>query len=481
MTMNQFKKLKSQLLLGVGLCSMISFSSFSAVTTTETQKYLVIATGEGTSGTDFVSFNMSNVELGADQEVVSNSSVGDPPQRVGGIAGYNGGLDLTGTWVPNDGANATKDGNRFNDADPDHPNDTVGAADIMPGARPLYEGIDYSGNVALTGELIQLNSADVDVNANIGIQCNRAVADCFSNPGNSNSYFAPDGDSTDPSSADYDPYDDAQQNINNFDGMSVFDPATLLNELAAQRDWIVGLTADTTWNKSYVEDTFKNNRNIKDSDQGGVFTDLDTIDLAGNDDGYAVIDIDMEGSDFLLDNTDWVLETMKDTLVIFRMKDGTKFDFASSSILLGDGTNNSTDIIDELGAIFFIDAYTGNNQVFNVNNAILGGIGLWDFTDFNPDRDTLLGKTKNDGSGDKRASIFNPAIGGGNNEGTVINLSDAQGCAQFISNQILMSNNRWNRCELASESVSIPEPSSFILIALALLGLAHSQIRAIKA
>ena len=62
--------------------------------TPEMDKYLVIATGEGSTGNEFASFQQSNVEIGADQEVISNSSVGSPSQRVGS---YNGGLEIT-SW-----------------------------------------------------------------------------------------------------------------------------------------------------------------------------------------------------------------------------------------------------------------------------------------------------------------------------------------------------------------------------------------------
>ena len=453
------------------MSSCLSVNAFATVTTTETQKYLVIATGEGIEGNEFSAFDMSNVEIGADQELVSNSTVGSPSQRVGGINGYNGGLDLTSYWVPNDGVNASKSGNRFNDTDPDHGNDTVGSADLMPGARPVYEGIDYSGNVALTGSLSKFTSSNADVNATLGIHCNRDAADCFPNPSDNNSFFADDGDPTDPNHLDYDPDDDVQGDLNALDGVSFNDPTTLLAELAAQRDWIVGLTADTTFSKIFVENTFKDNRNIKDGGgsahvtdindlssiaQAAVITDLDAIDAAGNNDGIAVIDIHMDGAAFLLDNTDWILQTMLDTMVIFRMKDGTHFDFANSSILLGDGTLNSQDSIHELGAIFFIDSDAGGNQLFNVNNAILGGIGLWDFTDFTPDRSTLLSTNA--------PSFFNPAIDGG----TIIHLSNAQGCAQFISNRVEMSNNRWNRCAKGS---TIPEPSTTLLFALGLFAI----------
>jgi hypothetical protein len=400
-------------------------------------EYLVIATGEGSTGNEFASFHMSNVEIGADQEIVSNSSVGVPSQRVGS---YNGSLDLTGTFVPTNGANASKGGNRWNDVDPDHPGDTVGIPDTLPGARPIFEGIDFSGNVALTGSLAKFESSNSDVNADVGIQCNRTPSACFPNPSSPNSFFQDMA---------------TEQDLNALNGVSQFDPSSLITQLEQMRDIIVGLPSDATWTSGF------SNINIKDSG-APLVTDLDAIDAAGTLDGFAVIDLDLNGNKFELNNTDWILQSSLDTLVIFRMADGTYFDFANSSILLGDGLGN-TDIIDELGAIFFQDAFRGTNELFNLNNVILGGVLLADLTDFNPNPDVLLY--------DGALSQFNPYIG----DRTAINLQNAQGCAQFISHEVIMSDNRWTRCSMSDRDegppTEVPEPASVLILIVGLLGL----------
>lgn len=458
---------------------------------TEMNKYLVIGTGEAAYGNEFEAFNMSNVEIGADQEIVSTSNNGSPTQRTGqslGFGGFQTGSSpslnsifvekevVPGVGVPVPGYTpilAAPGFQRWDSFDPAHPIDTVGVVDRLPGARPIYEGIDYSGNVALTGARANFGSSNSDVNANIGIQCNRASG-CFPSPSSENSYFAGDGDSIDPNNPGYNPFDDVRQDLNAGDGVSQFDPTALIGEMKATRDFVVGLQADATFTQASLANTTSNdliNRNIKE-DGAPLITNLDAIDNAGNDDGIAVIDIDFAGVSFLVNNTDWILNTVEDTLVIFRMKAGNQFDFTNSSISMGDCnlegdgscvTGSSDDVIDELGAIFFMDADQGTNELFNLNNVILGGIALWDFTDFNPNRTSLL---------DPGTSVFDPPTG----NQTVINLnSQDQGCAQFISHQVLMSNNRWNRCAFADMGQQVSEPSSLAIASLGLLGLGFAR------
>jgi hypothetical protein len=412
----------------------------------EVSKYLVIGTGQGSSGSNFAAFQQSNTEIGADQELVSTSNNGATSQRTGSLP--NGSTpNLFGTFLGTPGANAALGGNRWNDTDPSHSSDTVGVPDRLPGARPLIEGIDFSGNVALTGSFAKFESSNSDVNADLGIHCNRTPAGCFPNPSGSNTYF-PGPLVSSPG-----------QNLNTLNGVSQFNPAALISQLEDLRDFIVGLVSDTTLTAGYV------NKNIKD-DGAVQLTDLDALDLAGNNDGFAVIDIDVNNNKFELNNTDWILKSTKGTIAIFRMADGTYFDFANSSIMLGDGNSSSTDEIDELGAIFFQDAYKGNNKLFGLSNVILGGIGLWDFTDFNPNPTSLLNSA---------TSVFNPVVG----DATAIDMQNAQGCAQFISHQVLMSNNRWNACTASIRtSEQVPEPSTLASLAIGLLALGWMRRRA---
>lgn len=438
--------------------------------------YLVIATGNGAaSSSRFESFSMSNTELGADQEVISNSSVGNSPQRVGGSDGYNGGLDLNGTFAPTNGANASFGGNRWNNVDPDHPNDTIPNPDRLPGARPIFEGIDFTGNVALTGNHSILSVSNTDTNASLGIRCTIAVSSCNNGGVSNSSYF----DITAPNTERNLGADGGD--VSN-EGMNVFSTAdrnALIVDLAATRDYIVGLqqetlfaqsaftTADglpfTTGEHTGSGSNFASafvNRNIKDSN-GVVVIDLDAIDA--NDDGFAVVDINAGDNAFNINNTDLILKSTQGVKAIFRLiGDTNNYIFANSSIMLGDGNANSTDVIDELGAIFFNDAISGTNSVFDLSNVILGGIGLWDFTDFNPSAGGLTRLFDAPGAGVQSAFTSRPG------SLTKLNLSNAQGCAQFVGHEIDMSNNRWTRCEQVASG--IPEPSTLLIFGFGLIG-----------
>ena len=443
-------------------CSLGTASTIAASLplTSNLDQYLVVGTGSGEA------FLMSNVEIGADQEVVSSSDISDN-QRVGGptlgFSGFStGGLSTGSTpslesiffpgdvrndpnesiYVPEQNTNGTTGtdqvNNRWNDIDPSAGSnqdvvgtpDTLGiAGDGLADARPLFEGIDWSGNVAITNESGTFNSSNSDVNANLGIQCAQSVAGCFPSPSDNNAYFAD------------------QLNIPvelGLDGgvSGLLDPTDLLIEIAALRDFIYDplLIKELTITSSIVGESFK--------DGGTPFiTDLDAIDT--NNDGIAVIDINVGDNAFSVTDSDWILATDKGTLAIFRLIGGTSYDFENSSIMMGgldwDLETNPLglegDVIDEIGAIFAINEYRGENVVFDGDNVILGGIGLYDFID----------------------------ISGYGSTFTEIDYDNAQGCAQFISNQVDFQNTRWNRCALSSQA---PEPSSLTLMGLGIAVLA---------
>jgi hypothetical protein len=413
----------------------------AAPSTTELQKYLVVATGSGSVDNLFEAFDMNGGELGADQEVVSSGSGwGDVTPETQQHDSYTDiGIDLTGDFVPNDGQTVFNSDNRWTDSDPDYGGDTVGVSDFLPGARPLLEAPDYSGNVAITGDYGYFVSENADYFAELGIQCTDTVttAQCYTSNDGNNSWKE----------------SDAAAFVDLSAGVSQFDPTALLAEMSDWQSFINSLAVEDTID-SNIE-----NINYKDSGAPSV-TDLDVIDTKV--DGFALIEIDVGDNDWLVNNTDWILKTLDGVIAIFRIKAGndTNILFANSSIMMGPGCLDSSgdpttaltcydDPITELGAIFMLDHAAGN-QVFNVSNTILGGVALWDL-DANRD--------------------------------TIITLNNVQGCTQIISSKVeFSSKERLNRCAFAaSPPTEVPEPSTLALMLIALFGFRVCRRRALRA
>ena len=399
----------SQFLKAVSLALMAMMPSMAdagiiqgAPTTVELSKYLMIGTGSSTNG-DAV--NIQNTEIGADRAFLSDGSAAPNSQS-------QAGPNLRDVFYQN--------GDRWT-SDTDTP---VGAADV-------FVGIDWSGNVAITAEDGKFSMSDVDVYADIGIDCAAASIDACKQSVSNTTYFA---DGVGPGSG---------VSIDD-DGINTgTDFTDLLNEMLAWEAFIEGLTADATITANIVDE------NRKDG-TGSLFTSF--VDLDGN--GISVIDIDVGNIDFELNNSDWILDGAEDQFYIFRILNGSNFNLSNSSILLGDGGiggGSSTSPISELGAIFYHASETqgSSDSVFNFNNAILNGIGFWDFNDSDLTRISV-----ND-----------------------ISLNNGQGCAQFISSHIDMNDIRFNRCAL---SVQVPEPSPLLLLGAGLLGLAFARRKRVR-
>ena len=337
---------------------------------TEVGKYLVISMGSDANVGR--AFQMSNTEIGADRKIISTAS--DP-----GCPTNGGFPDLTGQFAAG----------RWNlTTDPDSLNL----------AATLFQGTDWSGEVALTSSGGKTDSSNSLVFADIGIQS--ASSDPLGGSVSSSYHF------------------DLTENApcSNADPLVLGDGATannnftpLLTQLTAWKTYITGLAAEVTIN-NYSAWT----NNAASNGNGGLRTNYDSNDTNG--DGIVVINLADTGNDFSVNNTDWVINGSGSKLIIFRLTGGRNMVMSNASITLGDsGIANGG-----MGVIFYT-SYKGSGNtdaVFSGSNLIASGVGFWDLN----------------------------VVGQGGSTGTNIVINNGQGCAQFISQKVNFQNNRWNRC-----------------------------------
>ncbi|MBL4816308.1 MAG: LruC domain-containing protein [Shewanella sp.] len=276
-------------------------------------------------------------------------------------------------------------------------------------AGNVYVGINWSGNIALTDNNGEVSFSNTDFYAEIGIDCSaNGVAHCRNGLSGSR-YFA--------------------LNVSGTNGASInsainpnTDLSTLESEMSSWDTFITGLTTDLEITAN-IE-----NQNRKDG-SGPYLTTFSDSD--GN--GIMVIDINVGNNDFEINNSDWILQGSENQLYVIRVLNGSNVNISNSSLLVGDGGIAGTDAgyATEVGVIFYHDSdgSSSSDTIYNFDNAVINGIAFWD---------------RNNASS------------------TTINVSNAQGCAQFIGAHINMSNVRFSHCPLSyteSSPSSSPSPS----------------------
>ena len=327
-------------------------------TSTELSKYLIIGMQNSGDG-DAIDVNSSN-ELGANQQFLSTS---DPNTKSVFASRWTSAGSPNGNTTP------------------------------PPPAAVVMTGIDYSGNLAVTGSSGDFTLSDIDVYATIGVHCETTPCD---NSVSNTDWF--DGNAPDPQSMPG-------------SGITAFNATPLLDELSAWKTFIAGLgTAELTITSD-----------IKDTGSSPRVDNLNTIDA--NNDGIALIDINT-GGDFEVNNADWILQGDANVIAIIRVVGGANFKISNGSILLGNGGiggGSTTQPVSSLGAIIvkLQDGGDSSDQVFNLSNFVLNGVGIWDLVDIG----------ENNGSNT-----------------TEINGNNGQGCAQFISQAVVFNDMRWKRC-----------------------------------
>ena len=367
------------------LCSNVSALTLLNVATpvsTELEKYFVIGTGANDDA-----INIQNTELGANRKFLSDGSAEPNTQ---GQAG------------PNTKGDFYDGGNRWSNND-DTPDD----------AASVLEGIDWQGNLAVTDEDGEISLSDIDVYADTGVVCAAQSVGHCKNSISKARYFA--------------------DQVSNGNGVNInsaittsYDFSALNTEMSSWATFIEALPTDATITEN-IE-----NQNSKDANGPHLTTFID-LPNDGISDGIAVIDIDVGDNDFEITNSDWILSGSANQLYIFRILNGSNVNISKSSILLGDdgigGSSGGT--VTELGAIFYhaSEDSGSSDKVFNLNNVILNGIGLWDLNS----------------SGD-----------------TEISVSNGQGCAQFLSPSVGMNNIRFTRCSMTqTDNSPVTHSSSY--------------------
>jgi hypothetical protein len=325
--------------------------------------------------------NINNFEIGANKAPVPSSS----SFLVGG--GSSGGPGLLGN-VPN----------------------------IPLAARPLFSGVCYDGNVAVTSLGGVFNFQDVGVYADLGIRVARSAA--AADVGTSNSFyndpfffpntFTPTG-FTNPG---------VNNNTGGF-GTDVNPNAANQNTRidAPLRTGVVGnynfgpLMAELAANRAAINALAQTSVLDLRSTGGQIQSQTRVLTLTP---GLNVIDVLTNGNDFLLNNASLIIDGPLGSAAIIRIPDNSKFLISNGNVLVGNGGIG-------LESVLFYTDRPDNSGHFNFNNAVLNGVAFW-------------------------------SLGGSGGE---IVINNAQGCTQFVADKINLNDVRFCRCAFGPPAPSV--------------------------
>lgn len=394
-------------LLALGLASAPAFATPLPFATDEISEYLLVGMGPLNDVGDAVGVgqasNTNNFELGANKAPVPST---------------DDFLDGGGSGGPN----------------------LASAVPALPAnIEPVPQGITGDGNVAITHAEGVFSLQDVGLYGDLGIRCAAGSA-AACDDGTQNSFYndpnqfpntfnvgTQTGNTVNPGDADQstridDPTLAGVTASVNF--------SLLLDEVADARTAIDALSSTSVLDLTAAGGTIKPDTFDDVSASGPVtLTTIGTTTLVitANSTGLHVIDVETGGSDFKLENANLVIDGPAGAAFIIRLPDdgsGTTNQnmlVSNANILVGDGGIG-------LNSVLFYSNRPTTGAHFSFSNTVLNGVAFW----------TLA------------------------NEGGEINVSNGQGCTQFVSDKITLNDVRFARCAF------VPEPRGASLVAIGL-------------
>ncbi|HMO65540.1 MAG TPA: GEVED domain-containing protein [Verrucomicrobiota bacterium] len=321
----------------------------------------------------------------------------------------------------------------------------------------LFRGVDWSGDIAVTSPSGRFSLHSIRLFGQFGIRARNQSA-----PANvSNSYYYDDPSLAGVLMDDIDNSLPSPDDLpKGWDGGVNLDP--LLTDLRSWRTYIRSLPRDlffASGDASNPRDLV--NRNTVNA--GGSYTGSSSrflYDVNGkdtNNDGVVVVDVQDDGTDFEVNNSDWIIynsDPSNPKFVIFRLRGRANMNMSNASIMVGEGIACSEN---GLGVLFvkahpeeeFTSTSGSSDAVFSANNLVVNRVAFWDLNTIGD----AAGDTDYPAPAD--AAVYIPESSkpdtdfinrGQQNNYTTLRVENGQGCSQFVAPEVRFNNVRFIKC-----------------------------------